>query len=51
LGRFKTWTAGGDSFTEDLTTVLSINRATADAITVVLEATFTDMGVRRLSLS
>jgi PEP-CTERM motif len=39
---FKTWTAAGDSFTEDLTSVLSVNRATADAITVVLEGTLTD---------
>jgi hypothetical protein len=41
---FKTWTAAGDSFIEDLTSVLSINRATADAITVVLEGTLTDTG-------
>jgi hypothetical protein len=42
---FKTWTgAGGDSFNEDLTTVVSINRATASAITVVLEGTITDTG-------
>jgi hypothetical protein len=41
---FETWTAGGDSFTENLAMVLSINRATADAITVVLEGTLTDTG-------
>ena len=40
----ETWTAGGDSFTEKLTTVLSINRATADAITVVLGGTIVDTG-------
>jgi hypothetical protein len=41
---FNTWTAAGDSFTEDLTSVVSINRAAADAITVVLEGTLTDTG-------
>jgi hypothetical protein len=39
----KSWTAGdGDTFTETLTNVLSINRATANAITVVLTGTVSD---------
>jgi PEP-CTERM motif len=39
----KTWTAGdGDKFTETLTNVASINRATANAITVVLTGTVSD---------
>ena len=38
----KSWTANGDVFMETLTTVLSINRATANAITVTLSGTLTD---------
>jgi PEP-CTERM motif len=39
----KSWTGStGDMFTETLTSVKSINRATADAITVVLTGTVTD---------
>jgi PEP-CTERM motif len=41
---FNTWTSTGDAFTEDLTSVLAINRAAPDAITVVLEGTLTDTG-------
>jgi hypothetical protein len=40
---FKTWVANdGDTFTETLTTVVSINRATPDAITVKLEGMLSD---------
>lgn len=39
----KSWEANGDTYTETLTTVLSINRATQNAITVVLQGTLTDM--------
>jgi hypothetical protein len=39
---FETWTAGGDSYTENLTVVLSINRTNPDAITVVLGGTISD---------
>jgi hypothetical protein len=39
----KSWTAAdGDTFTETLTNVASINRATANAITVVLTGTVSD---------
>jgi hypothetical protein len=42
-GIVKSWTgADGDVFTETLTTILSINRATANAITVDLLGTVTD---------
>jgi hypothetical protein len=40
----KSWTVGGDTFTETLTTIDSINRATANAITVTLSGTLTDTG-------
>lgn len=38
----KSWTVGGDTYTETLTTVDSINRGTANAITVTLSGTLTD---------
>jgi hypothetical protein len=40
---FETWTGvGGDFFTETLSEVLSINRATPDVITVILSGTLSD---------
>jgi hypothetical protein len=40
---FETWTGvGGDLFTETLSEVLSINRATPDVITVILSGTLSD---------
>ena len=51
----KSWTANGDTYTETLTTVVSIDRATQNAITVTLSGTLTDTGgystIRRLSSS
>ena len=38
----KSWSANGDDFTETLKTVLSIDRSTNNAITVVLSGTLTD---------
>lgn len=38
----KSWTANGDTFTETLDTVVSIDRSTGNAITVVLEGTLSD---------
>jgi PEP-CTERM motif len=38
----KTWTAGADVFTETLDTVVSINRMTTNAITVVFSGTVSD---------
>jgi PEP-CTERM motif len=40
----KFWTVGTDKFTETLDTVVSINRVTLDAITVVFAGTLTDTG-------
>jgi hypothetical protein len=40
----KSWTAGGDTFTETLDDVVSIDRHTADAITVTLSGSLTDTG-------
>jgi hypothetical protein len=39
---FETWTGGGDIFTETLSEVLSIDRATPDVITVTLAGTLSD---------
>lgn len=40
----KSWSANGDDFTETLTTVVSIDRATQNAITVTLSGTLSDTG-------
>lgn len=40
----KSWSANGDTYTEKLTTVLSIDRATQNAITVTLSGTISDTG-------